>query len=324
MNAPIEFDTIGLARNKFIRKGQNQYSGPCPFCMAGIDRFCIFTDHPFPHWNWFCRKCGRSGWADQLNPRLREELTPELRAEYARKNQESDIARKNAQATALARYQKSRIWEKYYRNLTEEHRAWWRSQGIPDKWQDFWQLGYAPNVALHRTINRPAYTIPKFGFGGVPTNLDYRIIDPPPEMGKYRPIKGLPIAPFISLPNCDMEKIGRDLYIVEGSKKAMVLTCQKIVPSDSRYPYHYGCPMVIGVPACNSWGGVERDVDVKSSWDNVWVMLDPGAEEWAHRLATAIGKLAIVVELPDKPDDMVLAGATRDYFLALMRRAEKK
>ena len=205
--------------------------------------------------------------------------------------------------------------------MRPEHRAWWRSQGIPDKCQDFWQLGYIPSLALGRTINRPAYTIPKFGFDGIPTNLDYRIIDPPRDTGKYRPIKGLPIAPFVSLPNCDMEKIGRDLYIVEGAKKAMVLTCHKILPNDSIFPYRYP-PFVIGVPACNSWAGIEKDVDVKSSWDNVWIMLDPGAEKWAYRLSTTIGKHAIVVELPDKPDDMVLAGATRENFLALMRKAK--
>ena len=307
MTTPIEFLVIGLDSGKFFQKRQNEYSGPCPFCR-GKDRFVIFTNRPFPHWNWFCRKCGRDGWADQLNPRLREELTPELRAEYARKQQESDIAKKNAQAKALATYQKGRIWEKYHKNLTEKHRAWWRTQGIPDKWQDFWQLGQT-GFALHRTINRQAYTIPKFGFGGVPTNLDYRIIDPLSEMGKYRPIRGLPVAPFISRPNMPD---WNEVYIVEGSKKAMVLTCHNIVPESS---------LIIGIPSCNSWAGVEK---MAQKWETkIWIMLDPGAEEWSYHLSRALGPPAIVVELPDKPDDMVLAGATREDFLVYMRKAEK-
>ena len=307
-STPVEFLALGLDGVKFYEKRHNEFHGPCIFC-GGKDRFRIHTDRPFPHWNWECRKCGRKGWADQLNPRLREELTPEMKAEYARKQKESDIAKKNAQAKALATYQKSGIWEKYHKNLTEKHHAWWRSQDIPDEWQDFWQLGYVSNLALGRTINRHAYTIPKFGFGGAPTNIDYRIIDPLPEMGKYRPIRGLPIAPFISRPNMPD---WNEVYIVEGSKKAMVLTCHNIVPESG---------LAIGIPSCNSWAGVEK---MAQKWETtIWIMLDPGAEEWSYRLSRALGPPAIVVELPDKPDDMVLAGATRGDFLALMRKAEK-
>ena len=308
-SVPAEFLALGLDCGKFFLKRHNEWHGPCCFC-GGIDRLRIHTDRPFPHWNWECRKCGRKGWADQLNPRLREELTPELRAEYAKKNQETDATRKKAQTLALEKYQKSRIWEKYHKNLTPQHRAWWRSQGIPDKWQDFWQLGYVPNLALHRTINRHAYTIPKFGFGGEPTNLDYRIIDPPQDMGKYRPIRGLPVAPFISRPKMPD---WNEVYIVEGSKKAMVLTCHNIMPESG---------LVIGIPSCNSWAGIEK---MAQKWETtIWVMLDPGANEWAYHLSRALGPPAIVVELSDKPDDMVLAGATRDDFLAYMRKAERR
>ena len=309
-STPVEFLAIGLDSVKFFRKRQNEYAGPCPFC-GGKDRFVIFTNRPFPHWNWFCRKCGKEGWADNLNTRLREELTPELRAEYARKQQESDIAKKNTQAKALATYQKSRIWEKYHKNLTEKHRAWWRTQGIPDEWQDFWQLGYVPHLVVGSgtsAVTRNAYTIPKFDFGWRPTNMDYRIIDPPEKVGKYRPIKGLPATPFISMPEGRTDRIA----IVEGAKKAMVLHARNIMPD-------YTC--VFGIPGDTSWCGLE--VTAKK-YRRVWIMLDPGAEKFAHRLATAIGKHAIVVELPDKPDDMVLAGATRNDFLALMRKAEKR
>ena len=245
-----------------------------------------------------------------MNPRLREELTPEMRAEYARRNQENEIARKNAQAKALATYQKSQIWTKYHKNLTAEHRAWWRTQGIPDRWQDFWQLGYRPSLAINKTTHRVAYTIPKFDLVGVPVNMDYRIIDPPTEYGKYRPIRGLPVAPFISNPRMlDFDEV----CIVEGSKKAMVLTCHNIMPESN---------LAIGIPSCNSWAGVEK---IARKWETtVWVMLDHGAEKWAYRLATAIGKHAIVVELPEKPDNMVLAGATRQDFMALMNAAEAK
>src|SRR3990167_2656226 len=306
-SVPVEFLALGLDGVKFYEKRHNEYHGSCPFC-GGEDRFRIHTDRPFPHWNWECRKCGRKGWADQLNPRLKAQLTPETMAEYVRKNQESEVARKMAQARLLDRYRKSRVWEKYHTAMKDKHRAWWSSQGIPDEWQDFWQLGWTP-FALHRTINRQAYTIPKFGFGGVPTNCDYRIIDPPPLFGKYRPIKGLPVAPFISNPNMlDWNEV----YIVEGSKKAMVLACHNIVPESS---------LVIGIPSCNSWAGIEK---MAQKWEvTIWIMLDPGAEEWAYHLSRRLGPPAIVVTLPEKTDDMVLAGATRNDFLAYMRKSER-
>ena len=78
-----QFSIIGLDASSFIKKSSHEFHGKCPFCGGGKDRFVIFTNHPFPHWNWFCRKCGRKGWADQLNPGLKTELTPEMKAEYA-------------------------------------------------------------------------------------------------------------------------------------------------------------------------------------------------------------------------------------------------
>ena len=310
-STPVEFLAIGLDSGKFFQKRNNEYAGPCPFCGGGKDRFVIFTNRPFPHWNWFCRKCWRKGWADQLNPRLKAELTPEMRAEYAKRNQESEIARKKAQTMLLERYQKSRVWEKYHTAMNATNRAWWRSHGIPDEWQDFWQLGYVPHLVVgsgESAVARNAYTIPKFDFGWRPTNMDYRIVDPPEKVGKYRPIKGLPATPFISMPEGRTDRIA----IVEGAKKAMVLHARNIMPD-------YTC--IFGIPGDTSWCGLETKA---RKYRRVWIMLDPGAEKFAHRLATAIGKHAIVVELPDKPDDMVLAGATRETFLALMRKAEKK
>ena len=102
------------------------------------------------------------------------------------------------------------------------------------------------------------------------------------------------------------------IAIVEGAKKAMVLHAGNIMPD-------YTC--IFGIPGDTSWCGLEEKA---RRYQRVWIMLDPGAEKFAHRLATAIGKSAIVVELPDKPDDMVLAGATREDFLAFTRKAKQK
>ena len=91
----------------------------------------------------------------------------------------------------------------------------------------------------------------------------------------------------------------------------MTLTCRKVLPCREH-------PFVIGLPGCASWAGIVERV---SKAGRVWVMLDPGAEESAGKLARAIGKCARLVTLEMKPDDMVMAGATQGDFTARMRQA---
>jgi len=137
----------------------------------------------------------------------------------------------------------------------------------------------------------PAYSIPKFDFDWQLKNVDYRLIGAPHEWGKYRPQAGLSPAPFYSDP--DLYDMPDEVHIVEGSKKAMV--CR----------VYMGHPLfMVGVPSCNSWAGIVEKVEGR----RIWIMLDPGAEAWALRMAQAIGKNARIITLPDKPDDLVLKG----------------
>ena len=311
MSAPIELVQLGLAAERFRKGGTQEYHGPCPFC-GGKDRFIVWTDRDWPHWFWLCRKCGRDGWADELNPRLKEELTPELKAEYARSRRAAEQARDGERRSALERFSTREIWKEFHQRMTFENREWWNSQGIPADWQDFWKLGYLPEKIFEQDgqpFTRAAYTIPKFDLRWAPKNIDYRIVDPPPGVGKYRPAPGLPACAFLSLPF--RKEIDDEVFIVEGSKKAMVLTCKKALPCKD-YPF------VIGLPGCASWAGVEERVKESG---RVWVMLDPGAEDWAGKLARAVGRAARVVTLEMKPDDMVLAGAELRDFTARLRQA---
>lgn len=311
MTSLAEFRELGLTAEKFraVNRQQTEWAGPCPMC-GGDDRFHIFTDRQWPSWNWWCRSCQKSGWADQLNQRLKAEVTPEMRSKWVR---ETEIKQAEADAkrrVALAQFTSAEIWRELHERMTEENRAWWDRQGIPSYLQDFYQLGFTPQKSFEHDgqfFKRDAYTIPKFGLNYAPKNLDYRIVDPPEGVGKYRPAAGLPAAYFLSRP--DYTEMPGELFIVEGSKKAIIF-CH----------YLEQARQVIGVPSCNSWAGAEVEA---AKAERVWIMLDPDAQKWAQALAAKIGKAARVVVLPEKPDDMILAGAKERTFQRLFRYARR-
>lgn len=304
---PAEFSQLGLFGNFISLRGGREWHGPCPFCQ-GHDRFRIHTDKPFPKWNWACRKCGKTGWADQLNASLKQQLDP-ARLEFIRQAEaERAAARKAEILKAIEGFTVSEVWEALHERMTQENYAWWEKQGIPPEWADFWRLGYTSEKQFEhdgQAFTRPAYTIPKFDLTWKPTNMDYRLLEPPPGVGKYRPAYGLPAAAFYSRP--DKAELDDEIFVVEGSKKAMVVSIKADL-SEAR--------QVIGVPSKNSWAGIEERV---KDCGRVWIILDPDGQVWAHKLAKVIGKAARVIELPTKPDDAFLQyGMTpalwRDYL----------
>lgn len=212
----------------------------------------------------------------------------------------------------LALIEKERRWMSYHDNLDEAARSWWISQGIEPEWQDWWKLGYVAERGFEHNdevFTRPAFTIPKFDLGWHFTNIDYRIVNPPENVGKYRPIAGLPAAFFLSRP--DMKQFSDEVFIVEGSKKAMVLGLRKGLLHNT----------VIGIPGKSAWAGVEERV---KPCGRVWIILDPDAIEWAHKLGRAIGSAARIVELPTKIDDAILHyGLSWPRFQGALRQAVK-
>jgi len=137
---------------------------------------------------------------------------------------------------------------------------------------------------------RPAYTIPKFDFDWTPTNMDYRLLDPPPGVGKYRFEQGLDLSVFLSRP--DLHEFPDEVMITEGSKKAMVTSLYTFPEKKEN--------MIIGVPSKSAWCGISERV---KHLGRVWICLDPGAEREAFKLAEMIGKAARVLTLPFKIDD---------------------
>jgi len=283
---------LGLAADKFTQSDSKSVRGPCPAC-GGSRRYVVFVDHEFPLFHGFCDQCGRKDkyWQGRIH------LDPaKIQSLHEQMERERIQLAKERQAR-LDEFSVSEIWQNLHARLNQSHKQWWKSQGIPDDWQDYYQLGYKPaHRAEHAGQQQvfEAYSIPKFDFGRKLINIDYRLIDAPHEWGKYRPQAGLPPAVFLSNP--DLTEYPEEVYVVEGSKKAMVCNIYLSYPE----PVFF-----IGVPSCNSWAGITD----KLTGRRVYIILDPGAEVWASKMARAIGKNAKIIRLPDKPDDLVMSGA---------------
>jgi hypothetical protein len=304
--APSQFVELGLQADKFAVSDKKSWRGPCPAC-GGNRRFVVFTDNDFPYWHGFCDQCAHKEkyWQGRVR------ITPEKRAIITAKIEQDHIEEQRSRQAKLDEFSVSEIWQNLHRRMNETHRQWWTAQGVPEDWQEYYQLGYKDS---HRSehnkvfINTPAYSIPKFDFGRRLVNIDYRLIGEPEGWGKYRPQAGIPAAAFLSNP--DLEEYPDEVYVVEGSKKAMVCSIHLSYPN----PLFF-----IGIPGCSSWAGIVE----KLKGHRVWIMLDPDATKWASNLAREIGDNARIIRLPEKPDDLVLSGSLYTGRLEYMKKTAR-
>jgi hypothetical protein len=305
MSAPAEFALIGL-HGEFHAARPNEYHGPCPFC-GGTDRFRVHTDKAFPHWYCVCREgtgCGWKGWADELNPSIKQ-VTPEQRADYEMRAEQERQRRIEHRRKTLAQFSKGEIWAELHERMGEDNRAWWRKQGIPDDWQDFWKLGFTTAGPVSASGSSAwAYTIPYFRFGFEPENLQYRLVAPPNPNDKYR-WSGLGFSSFyVARPDMALTD---EMIICEGAKKAMVTELHS--PQTMQ---------VFAVPSKSDFAGIMEVIP----GGRVWVILDPDATAQAKELARKF-KDGIVVTLPAKIDDALNSGATWKDVEAAMRYARR-
>ena len=311
---PSEFDRIGLDTHRFRPFGNSEWHGPCPFC-GGTDRLVIHTDREYPSWNWWCRVCSPDGgWIDEINPMLKEPLSPDRRKKIA------DEAEKKLKETireaerVLKELQKARAWEQYHEQLTDDARATWQSWGIPAWWQDFWKLGYDPDRTIwtgEMEWSTPTMTIPIFE----PVtwnclNIKHRLINPPRKGDKYRPERsGLPAALFVAYPD---ERLGAKTLLVEGEKKAMV----SFITADDPFL------QVVGIPGKNPSKELLAQL---SECEPIYICLDPDALDEAVKLARRLGTdRTRVLELPDKIDDLIIRHHLDKHWIKnIMRQAVK-
>jgi hypothetical protein len=313
MYGPTELIKIGADPASFKKFGIDEYHGPCPMC-GGRDRFVVFTARDFPHWNFFCRQCHPdNGWLDEINPNLKENMTPEeintiKIKELERRVQEIEH-RQEKQEKALEELRREQSWLKYHDNMNYERRRIWSNRGIPDDWQTFWLLGYCENFSVRTGYNEyfstPTLSIPIRGYEREINNVKHRLLKVPPSGGKYRQEKtGVPAAPFISLPGVT----GGSLFIAEGEIKAMV-TCITIDEESFQ---------VAGLPSSTP---SQELLEVFKDHEPIYLCLDPDIEP--DKTADLLGRdRTKIIRLPMKIDDAILAGALdKNGLKRIMRMA---
>lgn len=189
---------------------------------------------------------------------------------------------------------------RYNRNLDNAAREWWHSEGINDEGIARFFLGVCE---YHPYWKQTTYTIPVIENGKL-INIRHRLSSPPKPKDKYRPeAAGLPVGLF----NADIltPELG-GVVIVAGEKKTIVL-------------WQYGIPAISSTSGCGTW---------KDEWTTrlqfcrkAYIAFDPGESVAAWKVAEHIGERAFVVNLPDKPDDFIIASGEA-AFRDCLRNAE--
>lgn len=253
-----------------------------------------------------------NGWSFlEVKEKYDKPADPQEAARRAAQNAERaarELQEKIEQAQkALEELQKARKWQEYHQMMGDGARDLWRLRGIPDEWQNYWNLGYCLSCPTYAPS--ASLTIPLFQPNEAePRNIKHRLLTPENPKDKYRPEKsGLPAVPFYGdnvLPVAAADRV----IIVEGEIKAAVTFST----------LNYEGWQVIGLPGKDAF----RTVPDLAGHDGVWLIPDPdGLEAWGKFAHTLGGR---VVTLPEKIDDLIIAGAMeRSDLLGLLDQARK-
>jgi len=252
----------------------------------------IFCDSRPLSW---CRRCNALRFPDQGAARNTASAADIER--WRREQIEREEARKRSAEQAPQHLRDDTVWQRYHQALDFQSRAYWRGRGIPDEWQDRWLLGWHRHYSIRghggEFVNTPAATIPLFGHDGQVLNVKLRLLHPPADAGKYRYlVAGQPHPPFLT--NHTLPLAGH-VVAVEGELKAAVTFITLANEA----------AVVIGLPGASP---AHHIIDQLAEAERVTLVMDPGAEEQAAKLAAMIGRQRTrVLILPHKIDDIIQA-----------------
>jgi hypothetical protein len=271
-----------------------EYSSSCPVCQ-GFDRFLFWPDKG----NYLCRRCELKGFVIESN--LLTFSTDQYDA-WKRAEAERQQKERRQQRDTIGRLSVVRA-ELYHAQMAD--RSYWYQQGLNDETIDRFKLGYSPTCPTYP--DSPSWTIPIF-YQGKLYNIRHRLARPNGS-GKYRPeMAGLPATVF----NADVLDSGDWMIVlVEGEIKSLVLTQAGF--------------SAVGIPGANSFK--DKWLKLFKPDSVVYVALDPGADEQAREIGSALkagGIEARVCSVPCKIDDMLVkyGGSPADLvkFLAMGKK----
>lgn len=287
-----------------------EYHSPCPFCRTGKDRFVIW-----PNGGYWCRVCNETGFVIDrrrdkiLDPIERLKLSNEFAASLADRE-----AEKQAKLLVWQNGPEAARITGWHDAMTEDQRAYWCKEGIPDWAIEYYSLGFLTHKRFMGEgegafFTSPAYTIPirspldwKF------VNVQYRLLKIPDDSGKYRQEDGIPQASFFTRPSIT----SGEAIVLEGSKKAIVVF-------ERTGKKH----QVVGMPGMTPHSRIFKQL---LGFEKIYLALDPGSgySKAIERAARELHPRVRVMDLPCKPDDaFVKYGLDTSCWNAYMEQARR-
>ena len=300
--------------------GNGEWSAVCPRCSDSghvghdaPDRFRMFGPSPGKNSRGWCRACGFFSWADQGEDYSRP--SPEAIAAAQAEREQLAAAELEKTKAKLRAIEASDFWRAYHDMMTERERQLWRDRGLCNYFIDYYALGYRTDYTV-ADVNwtGPALTIPHYGDEWKLTNVQYRLQEPPPGVGKYRQTAGLPAAMFRTEPE---QPLTGAVLVVEGAIKSAVL-----------YQHLGGNPLgfpltIVGIPSKAPSASMLQEL---KDAETVYIGLDPDAYDGgAQRVGQKLGRDRVrYVHFPAKPDDLIVQyGLDGDALKKYLRGATK-
>ncbi len=303
-------EVFGQYHVQYVQKvSAVEWSSECPTC-GGV----VHHDGEWPdRCRWFmkgkplgwCRVCSTVHWPDAKMPMSTEDF-----ASWRSEQQEREQSRKRSAEKALAHLQDTAIWRQYHERMGLIGAAYWKARGLDDAWQAFWQLGYKADHMLWVDAQEyvtPTATIPIWQENWQVANVKHRLISPPATRGKYcYEVTGQQAPMLVCNPDASL---AGQVVAVEGEIKAMVVFATL---DDTK-----AC--IVGLPGTNPPEGLVARL---RRCEDVTLVMDPGSDAQARKLATSIGKKTKVLIPSRKIDDGILeAGLTGHDVRALLAQA---
>jgi hypothetical protein len=297
-------DRFGHLPDAQWRSG-DEFSSACPQCGGGrggkepSDRF-RFWERTGQASSFWCRRCGFQGFTDDNKAGHKPDLARLLELDEIRQRESAkEEARMQAKIQEL---QRLAYWRGYHDAMGNQQRELWRAAGIPNEFQDYWQLGFKAEYQGNG-FTSPAMTIPYFSSGWQAQTIQYRLLQPPAPADKYRFQAGLKSALWMADP--DTEAKG-PVILCEGMKKAAVTFIEMVARGNGRY-------QVVAVPS--KMPGADLLNQMRNA-DPLYIVLDPDAyiptrSKDGRMVPAAVNRILKmtagiprrIVKLPSKADD---------------------
>lgn len=287
----------GLILRQSGREG-TELHGPCPITIGCAENDGFFISL-LPQFNglYQCRKCGAKGWLDDDQPYHRDAAGVADWEERRRAKEEDD-------ARVLAAWQagfKAGTITAYHEWLlrVEPAKNWLVNEGVNEVSIERYDLGFTPKKKVADGSEYPAFIFPiRNPWTGDLVNVNWRLLNAPPEYGKYRFVKNLPQASFFANRVLEGQAV-----VTEGTKKGIVVNQEFDAESGQSD---------IGVVAWPSNVPPGRLVKELECYEKgVTLFLDPGSEKALERLSREFSKTSLkgrvkYVTRPVKIDDAIV------------------